>query len=63
MKSDPYAKTLKTHKAIAKIDGRQAMSSYVTDDIRIIWRFYGDKCEIIDLIDIGGHSGKGKVYK
>ncbi len=63
MKLNPFAKPLKTHKAIAKRDGKLAMSSHVTDDLRIIWRFNEDNSRIIDLIDLGGHSGKGKVYK
>lgn len=61
---DPKDPTLASHKVIAYVDSRPAMSSTVTGDLRIIWR-YGDKTEemqILDLVDIGGHSGSKKVY-
>ena len=60
---DPFQNTLKTHKVIAKVDSQLAFSSYVSSDIRMIWRFNNKKIEIIELIDIGGHSGGNKVYK
>jgi len=39
-----------------------AFSSKVTGDLRIIWNFNEDQIQVIDLLDIGGHSGNGKVY-
>jgi mRNA-degrading endonuclease YafQ of YafQ-DinJ toxin-antitoxin module len=61
MYNDPFAATLKTHKVRAKI-GFEAYSSRVSGDIRIIWNFDKDKIWIIDLFDIGGHSGSQSVY-
>ena len=63
LKGDPFHRNLKTHKVIAQYDGKRAKSSFVTNDIRIIWRFKKGALHLINLIDIGGHSGKRKVYK
>jgi mRNA-degrading endonuclease YafQ of YafQ-DinJ toxin-antitoxin module len=52
---------LKSHKVLDS-DGRPAFSVSVTDDIRIIWE-YAEDAATIDLLDIGGHSGAGKVYR
>ena len=61
--SNPSDPRLKSHKVIAK-DGDKAFSSSVTGDLRIIWRYRPDKTvQVIDLIDIGGHSGSNKVYQ
>lgn len=40
-------------------------STRVSGDIRIIWRYKKETgaIEILELLDIGGHSGGGKVYK
>ena len=62
---NPQDPNLKSHKVIANADGKAAMSSTITDDLRIIWR-YGEKTnevQILDAIDIGGHSGSKKVYQ
>lgn len=59
---NPFDQRLKTHKVYAKIDG-EGWSSRVNGDIRIIWEFVEDKIRIIELLDIGGHSGSNKVYK
>ena len=63
LESDPFSKKLKTHKGVAEYDGKIAYSAFVTKDIRILWRFSSVGFELLDIIDIGGHSGKGKVYK
>lgn len=61
--NDPFLPSLRTHSVIARLDGERAMSSFVTNDLRIIWRFSEERIHIINLIDIGGHSGSGKVYR
>lgn len=58
-----FAPQLKTHKVIANYDQKRAYASLVTGDIRIIWRIVDGKFDLIDLIDIGSHSGNSKVYK
>ena len=62
LKCDPFYQGLKTHKVESKLYGF-AHSSRVTKDVRIIWNFNGEVATILDILDIGGHSGKGKVYK
>ena len=59
---NPFSLSLKTHRISHKITGK-AFSSWVTGDIRIIWDFTKDTQSIILLIDLGGHSGKNKVYR
>jgi mRNA interferase YafQ len=58
---DPFDTSLKSHKVTTK-HGETAYSSRVTGDIRIIWDFNGTDVYILDLIDIGGHSGNTGVY-
>lgn len=58
----PFNLSLKTHRVSHKIAGK-AFSSWVSGDIRIIWDFTKDNQSIILLIDLGGHSGKNKVYR
>jgi mRNA-degrading endonuclease YafQ of YafQ-DinJ toxin-antitoxin module len=38
-------------------------SSSISGDLRIIWEFSENEINIIDLLDIGGHSGSKSVYK
>ena len=59
---NPFSLSLKTHRVSHKIAGK-AFSSWVTGDIRVIWDFTKDNQSIILLIDLGGHSGKDKVYR
>ncbi len=61
--NDPTSPKLKTHKILlGKNDF--SYSSRVTGDIRIIWDYDKNGCvEIIELLDIGGHSGGNKVYR
>ncbi len=44
-------------------NGDPAFSSRVNSDLRIIWDYSNNIPQVLDLIDIGGHSGKNKVYK
>jgi mRNA-degrading endonuclease YafQ of YafQ-DinJ toxin-antitoxin module len=58
---NPFDISLQTHKVRAKL-GIEAYSSRINGDLRIIWEFNQDKIQVIDLLDIGGHSGNRKVY-
>lgn len=58
---DPSYSALKTHKVVLQNWG-DVYSSWVTGDIRIIWRKI-EKELVLILIDIGGHSGSKGVYK
>lgn len=58
---DPFSSKLKTHKAETKAQGKR-YSSRVNGDIRIIWDFQNNIPHVIEIFDIGGHSGKTKVY-
>ena len=62
LKIDPFSSILKSHKVNATIGGTR-WSSRVTGDVRIIWDFNNDDIHIIELLDVGGHSGSNKVYK
>lgn len=62
LKIDPFSPQLKTHKVDAKI-GNNVCSSRVSGDIRIIWKFDENNEIVILLLDVGGHSGKNKVYR
>ncbi len=59
---DPKYPSLHSHKVQTPTFGEK-WSSRVTGDIRIIWDFDEDNNLIIFVLDIGGHSGSGKVYK
>ena len=61
MATGPFARSLRTHK-VNSANYDVAWSSRITRDIRLIWDF-ADSNLIILLLDIGGHSGGGKVYK
>jgi addiction module RelE/StbE family toxin len=58
---NPHNPTLKSHKVVTPKFG-SAFSSRVTGDLRIIWDYDGNNIDIIDLLDMGGHSGGNKVY-
>jgi mRNA-degrading endonuclease YafQ of YafQ-DinJ toxin-antitoxin module len=61
LKEEPSYPGLKTHVVNLPSWGK-VCSSWVTGDIRIIWKEID--CELILLLlDIGGHSGGAKVYK
>ena len=58
-----FSPTLRSHKAQTISNGIR-WSSRVTGDLRIIWDFNNNSdIKIIDLWDIGTHSGSKKVYK
>ena len=62
LSENPFEASLHTHK-VNDIHGEIAFSSKITGDIRIIWDFRENEIKIIELFDIGGHSGKNKVYR
>ena len=62
LERDPHTPALKSHK-ITRHSGKTALSSRVNADIRIIWDYHDGRAQILDILDIGGHSGSGKVYK
>ncbi|MEI6728828.1 MAG: type II toxin-antitoxin system mRNA interferase toxin, RelE/StbE family [bacterium] len=59
---NPFFPSLKTHKVNTKIK-KGVYSSSISGDLRIIWEFNENEINIIDLLDIGGHSGSKGVYK
>ena len=60
--TNPLFPSLRSHK-VTTPDYGERWSSWVTGDIRIIWDYDKEKRLLILLLDIGGHSGKHKVYK
>lgn len=58
---DPFYPSLKTHKVSTRLHGER-YSSWVTGDIRIIWDYDEDDRLVLVMFDIGGHTGRGKVY-
>ncbi len=62
LEEDPFYSSLKTHK-VHDINGEKNYSSSLSPDLRVIWNFKNGKPEIIDILDIGGHSGGKKVYQ
>jgi mRNA-degrading endonuclease YafQ of YafQ-DinJ toxin-antitoxin module len=61
LQNDPFYPGLKTHKVSSRLFGN-TYSSRVTGDIRIIWKFDENKTLTLLLLDLGGHSGRNKVY-
>lgn len=59
LRNDPFFSSLKTHRVATRKLGRK-WSSFVTGDLRIIWDLNSN---IIEIYDLGSHSGKNKVYK
>jgi mRNA-degrading endonuclease YafQ of YafQ-DinJ toxin-antitoxin module len=60
--SDPFNEKLGTHKVVSRNHGK-TWSSVVTGDLRVVWIPDSSNNLIIHLLDLGGHSGKNKVYK
>lgn len=56
LSENPQEPILKSHKV------GEYFSSRVTGDLRIIWDYNETKIQMLDLIDIGGHSGNKGVY-
>lgn len=64
LETNPFDRSLKTHLVIRK-NGKEGFSSFISNDLRIVWEYknQNQKQRIIDIVDIGGHSGKNKVYR
>jgi mRNA-degrading endonuclease YafQ of YafQ-DinJ toxin-antitoxin module len=62
LQRDPRDPSLKSHK-VQTSDFDIVYSSRVNGDLRIIWNYSENEIFVLDLLDIGGHSGKNKVYK
>lgn len=62
LSSNPFYPSLKTHRVLTRNYGFQ-WSSWATEDIRIIWNFSRDKKLVVELLDIGKHSGKKRIYR
>ncbi len=56
LSDNPFDQSIRTHKV------EDNWSSSVTGDIRILWIFEDDEIKVIQLINIGGHSGGNSVY-
>jgi len=63
LKSNPFSDSLHTHKVNSKLFGIK-FSSRINGDLRLIWDFDEQTGEvsIIEIYDIGGHSGSSAVY-
>ncbi len=62
-KNQSLSTRVKKAKAIHKKTKKLVFTSKATGDIRIIWEFSKKEIRVIDVMDIGTHSGKYKVYK
>ena len=62
LSQNPKDPKLGSHKVKTPKFG-ECFSSSITGDLRLIWSYNeNNEVEIIDLLDIGRHSGGGKVY-
>ena len=63
IKNNPFNPPLNTHRVNSKNFGFKYFSS-ITADLAFIWDFDEDteELEIIEILDIGGHSGSNGVY-
>lgn len=59
---NPIYPSLRSHKVNTPDYGIR-WSSWVTEDMRIIWDYDENERLVIVLLDIGMHSGSHKVYK
>ncbi|HLB60791.1 MAG TPA: hypothetical protein VJL83_04270 [Patescibacteria group bacterium] len=66
LRIDPGDPVLRSHRVTSR-DAGVCWSSRVTGDIRILWDYTQFKdtlgTAIIEILDIGSHSGSKKVYK
>lgn len=60
--NDPKHPSLNSHKVDTIHEGIR-WSSWITGDIRVIWDYGELEQFVLILVDLGGHSGKHKVYK
>lgn len=62
LKDDPRNPSLGSHK-VSTWDSKPAFSVEVTGDLRVTWRYSQGEENVLELVDIGGHSGSKKVYR
>ncbi len=60
LSNNPNYQSLRTHK-VNSIEFDNVWSSWVTEDVRIIWEYNNNTA--IKLLALGTHSGSNKVYK
>lgn len=58
---DRYFPSLKTHRVKVK-KFKSVWLSRVSGDLRILWNHSKDGVYVLDILDLGGHSGGNKVY-
>lgn len=58
---NPNNPKLRTHTVDAMFFGT-CNSSRINGDLRIIWRYDSNRFTILNILNIGGHSGTHKVY-
>lgn len=56
LQDNPQNPGLRTHKVDIKYSDLKVKSSKVSGDLMIFWEYSKKEKEVIDLIDIGGHS-------
>lgn len=61
IKQDPFYNSLNSHK-VCTLKYGISYSARVTGDLRILWDYSQNEVQVLDILDIGGHSGKNKVY-
>jgi mRNA-degrading endonuclease YafQ of YafQ-DinJ toxin-antitoxin module len=62
LSKNPFYPSLKTHKVNTRTFGEK-WSSWITEDLRIIWDFDEKEKRIIRLFAIAKHSGSHREYK
>ena len=62
LRENPFYNSLNSHK-VESVKYGLCPSSRVTGDLRVLWERSKTEVQILDILDIGGHSGKNKVYK
>lgn len=62
LETNEYDHRLKTHKVTGRIVG-ECYASRVNGDLRILWKKTESGSTVINILDLGGHSGTGKVCK
>lgn len=60
--TNPSHQSLRSHRVESMRFGIR-WSSRITGDLRVIWDFDANDRLIILILTVGGHSGKGKVYR
>ncbi len=59
---DPQYPSLQSHKVESARFGHR-WASWVTGDLRIIWDYDQDQLRVLNILGLGSHSGKKRVYK